>query len=72
MEKHVQAALFILKIYWIEYFKSVYLNINNCAYKIPFRKCTIVHFSATVHQMIIEKWKIMKIYVANKLTNNQQ
>ena len=35
----MQASLIILKIYWNEYFKVVFLNIYNCAYKIPFCKC---------------------------------
>ena len=34
----MQAALIILEIYWIEYFKIVFLNIYNCVYKTHFRK----------------------------------
>ena len=36
MEKHVQAALIILEIYWIEYFKIAFLNNHNCVYKTSF------------------------------------
>ena len=36
MEKHVKAVLIIVEIYWIEYFKIVFLNIYNCVYKTPF------------------------------------
>ena len=36
VEKHVQAAPIIPEIYWIEYFKIVFLNIYNCAYKTSF------------------------------------
>ena len=32
----MQAALIILEIYGIEYFKTVFLNIYNCVYKTPF------------------------------------
>ena len=34
----MHAALIILKIYGIKYFKIVFLNIYNCVYKIPFSK----------------------------------
>lgn len=36
VEKHVQAALFILKAYWIQYFKIIFQNIINCMYKTLF------------------------------------
>ena len=32
-EKHGQVALIILEIYWIEYFKILFLNIYNYMYK---------------------------------------
>ena len=36
VEIHMQMALFILAIYWIEYFKIIFLNIYNCVYKTLF------------------------------------
>ena len=38
VEKHAQAALIILEIYWIEYFKIIFLNTYNSMYKAPLFK----------------------------------
>ena len=45
----VHAALIILKICGIKYFKIVFLNIYNCVYKIPFSKSGhILMFSSAI------------------------
>ena len=41
VEKYMQAALINPKIHWIEFFKTLLLNIYNSAYKTPF--CTSSH-----------------------------
>ena len=38
VEKFMQGALSILEIHWIEYYKTVFLNIYNCTYNTSFCK----------------------------------
>ena len=55
VEECTQAAPCILEIYWIEYFKMVYLIIYNCAYKTSFCKSSQKHSVAYFYFTIQEK-----------------